>query len=206
MISYEITKIAPKQLKVQIKYSLEGFPDFWRNLTVEDFSAENIHALAESHAQAARQFYDTIGSLPDEITLEQTTGSVKNIVHAEPPEFDPETQNLQYSWEETDTQKIQVITVVDKTALELEQALNTKRNGVEITMRQARLYLKGANLLDSVEQVIASLPLEQKEVVEIEWNFGSTIQRMSSTVELIQGSLVWTDDQVDQMFSEASLL
>lgn len=206
MISYEITKISPQQLRVQIKYSLEGFPDYWKNLTVEDFSAENIHALAESHAQAASKFYETIDLLPDEINLEQTTGSVKEIVHAELPEHNPETQKLEYSWEETDTQKIQVITVVDKTALELEQALNNKRKNVEITMRQARVYLSGENLLGSIEQVIGSLPEDQKEFVEIEWNFGSTVQRLSSTVELMKESLGWTEEQVDQMFAEASLL
>lgn len=206
MITYEITKILPQQLRVQIKYSKEGFPDYWKNLVIEDFSEENIHRVAENNADAARRFYKTIESLPDEVELSTVSGVAKEIVYADRPEIDQSTQVIELSWTETDTQKIEVVTVRDKTALEIEQMLNAKRRGKSITMRQARLYLSAENLLVEIEQSIASLPEEQKSVVEIEWQHGSTIERMSSTVELLQAILGWTDDQLDQMFSEAALL
>lgn len=206
MITYEITKILPQQLRVQIKYSKEGFPDFWKNLVVEDFSEDNIHALAEGGADGAKRFYDAVESLPDEVQLSTTSGTAKEIVYADRPEIDHSTQVIEISWTETDTQKIEVVTVRDKTALEIEQALNAKRGGKVITMRQARLYLNEENLLATVEQTIASLPEEQKSVVEIEWQHGSTVERLSSTVELLKGLLGWTEDQVDQMFDTAELL
>ena len=206
MITYEITKILPQQLRVQIKYSKEGFPDFWKNVVVEDFSEDNIHALAEGGADSAKRFYDAIELLPDEVELSTISGTAKEIVYADRPEIDHSTQVIELSWTETDTQKIEVVTVRDKTALEIEQGLTAKRRGSLITMRQARLYLSAENLLVQIEQSIASLPEEQKSVVEIEWQHGNTVERMSSTVELLQGILGWTDDQLDQMFDAALLL
>ena len=206
MITYEITKILPQQLRVQIKYSKEGFPDFWKNVVVEDFSEDNIHALAEGGADSAKRFYDAIELLPNEVELSTMSGTAKEIVYADRPEIDHSTQVIELSWTETDTQKIEVVTVRDKTALEIEQGLTAKRRGSLITMRQARLYLSAENLLVQIEQSIASLPEEQKSVVEIEWQHGSTVERMSLTVELLQGILGWTDDQLDQMFDAALLL
>ena len=206
MITYEITKTLPQQLRVQIKYSKQGFPDYWKNLVVEDFSEENIHRLAENNADAARRFYETIESLPDEVELSTMRGIAKEIVYADRPEIDNSTQVIELSWTETDTQKIEVVTVRDKTALEIEQGLNAKRRGSSITMRQARLYLSAENLLIEIEQAIASLPEEQKSVVQIEWQHGRIVERMSSTVELLQEILGWTDNQLDEMFDAAALL
>ncbi len=73
---------------------------------------------------------------------------------------------------------------------------------VQITMRQARVYLHRAGYLDAVNTTVNSTGGE----AAITWEFSSTVERNNPLVTSIASILGWTDSQLDTMFVEASLL
>jgi hypothetical protein len=75
-----------------------------------------------------------------------------------------------------------------------------------VTMRQARLALLGAGLLDGVETAIDALPSPQKEAARIEWDYSSEVHRNKPFVALLGASLGLTDPQLDDLFTQASAL
>ena len=70
-----------------------------------------------------------------------------------------------------------------------------------ITMRQARLQLLEAGLLDDVEALVA---LDRKS--QIEWEYASEVYKQSPLIEAVKGALNLTDTQIDNMFVAASKL
>lgn len=75
-----------------------------------------------------------------------------------------------------------------------------------VTMRQARLALLGAGLLDDVEAAINALPSPQKEAARIEWEYSQEVQRHNGFVSVLAPSLGLTESQLDQMFIQAATL
>lgn len=73
----------------------------------------------------------------------------------------------------------------------------------EVTMRQARLALLGAGLLESIQPVIDSLDSPHKEAAQIEWDYSSTVQRNKQLTGLVGEGLGLTDEQIDDLFIEA---
>lgn len=71
-----------------------------------------------------------------------------------------------------------------------------------ITMRQARLYLLGAGLLNQVDSFVATL----SDAAKIEWEYGSTVHRTSGLVDLLAKELGLAPEAVDEMFLTASKL
>ena len=76
----------------------------------------------------------------------------------------------------------------------------------KVTMRQARLALLGAGLLDDVEAAIAALPSPQKEAARIEWEYSQEVQRHNGFVSVLAPALGLTDEQTDALFVEAAKL
>lgn len=72
-----------------------------------------------------------------------------------------------------------------------------------VTMRQARLALLGARLLDDVEAAIAALPSPQKEAARIEWEYSQEVQRRAGFVSVLAPLLGMTDAQTDALFIQA---
>ena len=70
-----------------------------------------------------------------------------------------------------------------------------------ITMRQARLQLLEIGLLDDVEALVA---LDRKS--QIEWEYANEVYRQSPLIESVKGAMSLTDEQIDNMFLEASKL
>lgn len=70
-----------------------------------------------------------------------------------------------------------------------------------ITLRQARLYLLSINLLDDLENIIS-----QNRAYQIEWEYANQIERESPLVKILVQALVWNDERIDEMFTEASKL
>lgn len=70
-----------------------------------------------------------------------------------------------------------------------------------ITMRQARLHLLDIGLLDDVEALVS---LDRRW--GIEWEYASEVLRTSPLIDAIKKHLTLTDEQVDTMFIEASVL
>ena len=75
-----------------------------------------------------------------------------------------------------------------------------------VTMRQARLALLGAGLLDDVAAAIAAMPSPQKEAAGIEWEYSQTVERNRGFVLLLGGALGLTPLQLDGLFITAATL
>ena len=75
-----------------------------------------------------------------------------------------------------------------------------------VTMRQARLALLGAGLLDDVDAAINALPSSQKEAARIEWEYSQEVQRHNGFVSVLAPMLGMTTEQTDNLFIEASQL
>lgn len=75
-----------------------------------------------------------------------------------------------------------------------------------VTMRQARLALLGAGLLDDIDAAINSLPSPQKEAARIEWEYATEVQRSSGLVPMLGATLGLDDAALDALFIEAAAL
>jgi len=71
-----------------------------------------------------------------------------------------------------------------------------------VTMRQARLALHQASLLDAVEQAVAV----SDTPVQIEWEFAHEIRRDWPTLTALASVLGLSDLEVDQLFALAATL
>ena len=72
-----------------------------------------------------------------------------------------------------------------------------------VTMRQARLALLGAGLLDDIDAAINALPSQQKEAARIEWEYSAEVQRHNGFVSVLAPLLGLTDAQTDALFVAA---
>ena len=72
-----------------------------------------------------------------------------------------------------------------------------------VTMRQARLALLGAGLLDDVDAAINGLPSPQKEAARIEWEYSQEVQRHNGFVSVLAPLLGLSEEQADALFIQA---
>ena len=76
-----------------------------------------------------------------------------------------------------------------------------------VTMRQARLALLGAGLLDDVDAAIAAIPdPTQRRAAEIEWEYAQTVDRTSAFTQQLAAGLGLTEQQLDSLFTQAAAL
>jgi hypothetical protein len=73
-------------------------------------------------------------------------------------------------------------------------------------MRQARLALAGAGLLDQIESAIDAMSEPQKTAVRIEWDHSQTIERDRPFVNLLGPILGPSDEDLDDLFRQAEQL
>ena len=72
----------------------------------------------------------------------------------------------------------------------------------QVTMRQARLALLSAGLLDDVEMVIAAAG----RAAQLEWEYAAVVDRSGPIVAIVQQQQGLTDGQIDDLFREAAKL
>ena len=72
----------------------------------------------------------------------------------------------------------------------------------QVTMRQARLALLSAGLLDDVEMVIAVAG----RAAQLEWEYAAVVDRSNPAVAAVQQQQALTDVQIDDLFREAARL
>ncbi len=94
-------------------------------------------------------------------------------------------------------------TVAEQIAAAEEAETLDKRNNMIITMRQCRLALLAAGLLDSVDAAIATLPEPDKSAATIAWEYGATVERLSTFVVGMGPLLGLSDLEVDALFEGA---
>jgi hypothetical protein len=148
-------------------------------------------------------------SFPREISDELLAGfGVYRVYIPTAPDFDPDTQTRERTlsptlvgdrWEHS-------WTVRDLTAEELAQEAQRKRAEMIVTPRQARLELSKRNLLTNIDTIIASLPAEQQELVQIEWEYAVSIERNSPWVIQLGSALGLDEEGLDELFKAAALL
>ena len=115
----------------------------------------------------------------------------------------------EYSEEVTDDQGVMttnVVTVQDQIDAYEANKLATKREGMVVTMRQARLALSQAGKLTLVDDAIAAMGEPDKTTVSIEWEYGSTVERVSPWIDTMATALGMTGEEMDALFELAATL
>ena len=72
----------------------------------------------------------------------------------------------------------------------------------QVTMRQARLALLSAGLLDDVGAVISAAG----RAAQLEWEYAAVVDRSNPAVAAVQQQQGMTDAQIDDLFREAAKL
>ena len=75
-----------------------------------------------------------------------------------------------------------------------------------LTMRQAKLVLLHAGLLQAVEQAIANMPGVAGEAARIEWEYATFIERSNPLFALLSASLGLTDTAIDDLFRQGAAI
>lgn len=76
----------------------------------------------------------------------------------------------------------------------------------KITMRQARLVLFTAGLLNSVNTAINALPSPAKDKALIEWEYSNDVVRHNGFVSTLGPALGLTEEQIDALFIAGAAL
>lgn len=74
----------------------------------------------------------------------------------------------------------------------------------EVTMRQARLALYSAGMLDAAQAVIDALPMPQRRQAQIEWEYALSVRRDHQLIALMVAEGLATEEQVDGLFVAAA--
>ncbi len=115
----------------------------------------------------------------------------------------------EYEEEVTDDQGVMttnVVTVQSQIDAYEAAALAKKREGLVVTMRQARLALGQQNKLQLVNDAIALIPEPDKTTISIEWEYASTVERLSPWIDIMASALGMTDVEMDALFELAATL
>lgn len=76
-----------------------------------------------------------------------------------------------------------------------------------VTMRQARLALLSAGLLDDVDTAIAGIAdANERKAAEIEWEYAQEVRRDHQWVQNLAGELSLTEAALDALFAQAAAL
>lgn len=75
-----------------------------------------------------------------------------------------------------------------------------------VTMRQARLALLAADLLDRVGPAIGALPEAQRRAALIEWEYSTTVSRTSALTAQLAAVLDLDSADLDSLFEVAAAL
>jgi len=76
----------------------------------------------------------------------------------------------------------------------------------EVQLWRIRTVLKLMQLEAQIESAIDSMPEPSKTAATYIWKFGTTVERASQTVLLLQSVLQLTDEQVDDLFIQADAI
>jgi hypothetical protein len=131
LIDYEITRIDQPSLTIQIKYSKEGFPDYYVRCHVgSPFNEEAILAQVKSpnNTLQVTKFWDSIPN--EDVTLSSTTGTIKETVVEDKPLYDEATEILEKVVAEEETEMRESWSVRPLTEGELAAYIRQKRNAL----------------------------------------------------------------------------
>lgn len=75
-----------------------------------------------------------------------------------------------------------------------------------VSMRQARLALLGAGLLQQVNDALVAMPGAAGEAARIEWEYATEVRKDSALVASLMGALGLTAEQLTSLFDTAATL
>lgn len=75
-----------------------------------------------------------------------------------------------------------------------------------VTMRQARLALLGAGMLQTISAALNAMPGDEGESARIEWEYATQVDRHSPLVASMTAVMQTTDAAIDQLFIHAATL
>ncbi|MDR1350850.1 MAG: hypothetical protein LBJ59_08785 [Zoogloeaceae bacterium] len=75
-----------------------------------------------------------------------------------------------------------------------------------VTMRQARLALLGAGLLDAVNAAIAGMASVEGKAAQIEWEFAQEVRRDNPLFAALSAQMGLSDAQLDELFIAGAAL
>lgn len=75
-----------------------------------------------------------------------------------------------------------------------------------VSMRQARLALLNAGLLQSVNDAVAGLQGAAGEAARIEWEYATEVRRDNTLFTALAAELNFTDEMLNGLFTEAATL
>lgn len=215
---YEIAKLLPKQEFMRVVYKAEGYPDFNITMNPTDYDPAYLQQLIRDRAPQAISFWQRWEQHPENVdvdlsgsgnyeepTIEPPT-EPESLEVAPHPEYDIFTQRIQLQDEVNAESNAYEWDVIDLTAEEQSAFLQEWRQYASVTMRQARMALFSSGQLSSVDSAIASMPSPQKELAQIEWDYGSTIERTSPLVVGLGPALGLDSVALDDLFKIAGTL
>jgi hypothetical protein len=116
---------------------------------------------------------------------------------------------IEYEQEVTDEEGVtttSIITVQQQIDDYEARKLADKRENMVVTMRQARLALSQVGKLTMVNDAIAVMDEPDKTAVSIEWEYGSTVERVSPWIDAMATALGMTGVEMDELFELAATL
>lgn len=73
-----------------------------------------------------------------------------------------------------------------------------------VTMRQARLAMLGAGILDDVEALIQQMPGDEGRAARIDWEYALDVRRDWPLINALGSQLGLTEQQIDELFIGAA--
>lgn len=201
-INFEILKLSPKQLFVQVRYYRDGEPDYIKNFITEKFDNESLCDLIQSHVSQVEAHWAKIAAAPEEDNISVSmSGVVKPIEYAQRPSLSATEKVIPRKTELEDKTLIEY-DVVPLSAEEMVQW----RNMTSVTNRQARLALAQQGLLGQVNAAIAAMEEPDKSLVETEWEYAAVVERSSPWVIQLGSALGLDEEVLDELFKAAAEL
>jgi hypothetical protein len=95
--TYTIRKVSPENNLVGIIYHADGMPDYFHNITTQDFSAANISYLVDNFAPAVRLTWEKVANPPASEVTEGDSGAGVAIKYIRDPlpEYDPTLERVE---------------------------------------------------------------------------------------------------------------
>lgn len=158
--------------------------------TLTDFRHENPGVLMRANPDPA--------SLADH--------GIFPVAPGDPPEDDI-SKNLTRSAELIDGEWMEVWTVTDADTEVVAERFASRRAGMVVTMRQARLALLGAGLLALVEGSLAAIGDDaERAAAQITWEFATEVRRTDPLLAALGPALGLDDAAIDALFAVAETL
>ena len=189
MLFVEVATGTPKT-KVQLKNENKhmSLPEAWTDATLEALGVARVTETA-----------------PPDVGEWQVAvkDSIEEVNGAWLQTWTVQEMFTEYTQEVTDEDGVtptNVVTVQDQKDAKTTADLLAKRQKRIVTMRQARLALAQENKLQLIEDAIALIPEPDKTAISIEWEYASTVERLSPWIDIMASAPGMTEVEMDALF------